>query len=243
MVFSLVTMFTHNAFAVPTTVDPIDNDSFCDTLVVPENVDELGNQPPFPNNEWIDSSNTDTTLTACSDPNLSRTVTDLPGTVNKLVSITNRAPFAFSDLWYVIDEDGTMSNFDGTIAGRRTFKIDSSISDPLGIHHPLIFESITANDIFQPGERWDFILVDYFHGRSESASNFGTIGVPSGVQGVSDASTGNIIAINKIEVVGGTSLQIDTTALMLYYIQGTAAWMIPIIFAALGIGIILARKF
>ena len=240
MVLSLITMFTDQAFAIPTTFEPeeiLDNDMVCDELMVPVNVDELGNQGPFPDNEWIMSGSTGTTLSTCS-------IFDNTNIPNKLVSIINKTPFSFTDLWYVIDEDGSMNNFDGTIAGRRTFEIDSIISDPLGMHHPLISESIIPkNDIFEPGETWDFILVDYFQGRGESASNFGTIGVPSGMQGESDLSTGNIIAIHQAVFVAGTLLPIDTTSLMLYYIQGTASWMIPAVLAALGIGIVLARKF
>jgi len=229
MVLSLVTMFTEQAFAVPTTVVHEDNPKACDTLVVPSLVDELGNKPAFPDDEWIVSLSFSTDTDAC-----------LPiSSNNVLVSITNNSPFDFSDLWYVIDEDGSMSNFDGTVGGRRAFKIDS-----VGLNQPLVNEvgGVVAG-VFESGETWSFVLDDYLHTRGEPASNFGTIGVPSGMQGVSDLSTGNIIAIHKAEMIGGTLLPIDTTSLMLYYIQGTAAWMIPAILAALGIGIVLARKF
>jgi hypothetical protein len=240
MVLSLVTMFTEQAFAVSTTVDPIDND-VCDELVVPTSVDELGNKPAFPNGEWISSIVTDADTNEVACPSNITITNPFP---NVLVSITNNSPFAFSDLWYVIDEDGSMTNFEGAVNGRRAFKIDSVISDPAGKNHPLFSEDkVPKNDIFEPGETWGFVIDGYFHKRGEAASNFGTIGVPSGVQGVSDLSTGNIIAIHKAVVVGGTLLPLDTTALMLYYIQGTAVWMIPIILAALGIGIVLARKF
>jgi len=229
MVLSLVTMFTEQAFAVPTTVVHEDNSKACDTLVVPSLVDELGNKPAFPDDEWIVSLSSSTDTDAC-----------LPiSSNNVLVSITNNSPFDFSDLWYVIDEDGSMSNFDGTVGGRRAFKIDS-----VGLNQPLVNEvgGVVAG-VFESGETWSFVLDGYIHIRGESASNFGTRGVPSGVQDVSDLSTGNIIAIHKAEIVGGTMLPIDTTSLMLYYIQGTAAWMIPAILAALGIVIVLARKF
>jgi len=43
-------------------------------------------------------------------------------------------------------------------------------------------------------------------------------------------------------LVGGQLLPIDTTALLLAGSQMTAAWMIPVIVAAIGIGIVLARK-
>ena len=43
-------------------------------------------------------------------------------------------------------------------------------------------------------------------------------------------------------VVGGELIPLDSTALLLYYSQHTAAWMIPAIVSAVGIGIVLARK-
>jgi len=44
-------------------------------------------------------------------------------------------------------------------------------------------------------------------------------------------------------VVGGELLPIDTTALLLAGAQMNAAWMIPVIVSAIGIGIVIARKF
>ena len=43
-------------------------------------------------------------------------------------------------------------------------------------------------------------------------------------------------------VVGGELIPLDSTALLLYYSQNTAAWMIPALVSAVGIGIVLARK-
>jgi len=44
-------------------------------------------------------------------------------------------------------------------------------------------------------------------------------------------------------VVGGELIGIDTTAILLAGTQYTAAWMIPVIVSAIGIGIVIARKF
>ncbi len=44
-------------------------------------------------------------------------------------------------------------------------------------------------------------------------------------------------------VVGGELLPIDTTALLIAGAQMNAAWMIPVIVSAIGIGIVIARKF
>jgi len=43
--------------------------------------------------------------------------------------------------------------------------------------------------------------------------------------------------------VGGEFIGIDSTALLVYYSQHTAAWMLPAIVSAIGIGIVIARKF
>jgi len=43
--------------------------------------------------------------------------------------------------------------------------------------------------------------------------------------------------------VGGKLIEIDTTSLLVAGTQMTAAWLIPVIVAAIGIGIIIARKF
>ena len=43
--------------------------------------------------------------------------------------------------------------------------------------------------------------------------------------------------------VGGDMIQMETTSILVSGAQHTAAWMIPAIIAAAGIGIVLARKF
>ncbi len=49
-------------------------------------------------------------------------------------------------------------------------------------------------------------------------------------------------AIKSFPTVGGTLIPIDTTALLLASSQMTASWMIPVIIAGIGIGIVLVRK-
>jgi len=45
------------------------------------------------------------------------------------------------------------------------------------------------------------------------------------------------------EEVGGELLPVDTTALLVAGVQANALWLIPVIVAAIGIGIVIARKF
>ncbi len=45
------------------------------------------------------------------------------------------------------------------------------------------------------------------------------------------------------EMVGGTGIQIDKTAMLLAGAQMNAAWMIPVIVSGIGFAIVIARKF
>jgi len=47
----------------------------------------------------------------------------------------------------------------------------------------------------------------------------------------------------RIVAVGGEFLGVDTTAVLVAGTQTSAAWMIPVIISAIGIGIVIARKF
>jgi len=46
-----------------------------------------------------------------------------------------------------------------------------------------------------------------------------------------------------IPTVGGELIPLDTSALILAGAQMNAAWMIPVIVSAIGIGLVIARKF
>jgi len=234
MVLSLFTMFTEQAFAEPTTVVHADNSAVCDTLDIPVNVDELGNKPPFPDVEWIVSLSSSTDTEACP------TITSNSHT---LVSITNNSPFDFSDLWYVVNSNIGITNFDGGAGPdvnnlNRAFKIDS-----VGTNQPLVSESNTVNGIFESGETWEFIIDDFPLAAGDPAA-FLSKGVPS----TDSESTGSIIAIpiekgepNGVKV-GGEFIGIDTTAVLLAGAQMTSVWLVPFIVAAIGFGIVLARK-
>ncbi len=52
-----------------------------------------------------------------------------------------------------------------------------------------------------------------------------------------------IIEIDSICAVGGEFIPLDTTMVLAAGAQYTAAWMIPVLISAIGIGIVIARKF
>jgi hypothetical protein len=171
------------ASAVPTAVVSSDTPP-CDVLAIPTSfLDELGNPSGgFPIGEQISSATATSTTTACST-----LTTDNTLVANARVSITNLNGIAFSDVWYVADQDTTLTNADGLVApGVSAFKIDTA-----GSNTPLVFESILADGIFAPGETWDFIIQDYANIFSLSAAELDTIGVPE----AGTLSSGSIIAV------------------------------------------------
>ena len=177
-----------------------------DPLVVPFSVHELGTAPGFSAypDELIEATDTLTDITVCFDP---ATPDDL-SVSNTMVIMKNLTGIAWKDVWYVADWDETLhSNYDGWVTDAAglflpgtAFHIDSKINNPLDIHTPLITESITANDIFEPGEIWEFVIQDYSNAQGKPASQLGGVGIPS-VTFTNDGSSGSIIAVPVPEPV------------------------------------------
>jgi hypothetical protein len=164
------------AFAMPTTVTFVDL-ATCDPLAVPPEVDELG--IGFPADELISADDTTVSLSACPSA-------DVPGVANTMVRMSNLTGRSFAEVWYVAEPETSLSNVDGTINGELAFRIDS-----VGLNTPLFSESIALNDIFEPGELWEFIIDDYANTLGLAASALVSIGVPSG----GGVSSGSIIGV------------------------------------------------
>jgi len=101
---------------------------------------------------------------------------------------------------------------------------------------------LTSDGVFEPGEIWTFILQDYFNAFDIPPIAFGSIGVPS--FGSVDGSSGSIVVVfddGGFGPVGGTSLPIDSTSLLLAG-ASVNVWMIPVVLSAAGFGILIARK-
>jgi len=60
---------------------------------------------------------------------------------------------------------------------------------------------------------------------------------------VNSAVTNGPICVCRFPAVGGWFLQVDQPTLLVAGAQHTASWMIPVIVSAIGIGIVIARKF
>jgi hypothetical protein len=167
--------------AVPTVVEYQNGPQ--DPLSVPSHVHELGNRPLFPDEELILSYDEGyTTHIPC--PEL-----DNPDIPNVVVSITNLTNQTWAELWYVADPETYLTNHDGWVNGELAFKIDNT-----GLNTPLLYESMSSNLVFEPGETWVFAIQDYINMFQLSPSLFGSIGV--GFASTADQiSSGSIIAV------------------------------------------------
>ena len=194
LITSLCVLFASTTvLAVPTQVFYTDGPQ--DPLFVPEFVHELGTSAIFPQNELIEAVATQTDETVCLDPD----TPDDPAIINALVSMKNLTGIAWKEVWYVADSPETRhTNYDGWVGGMAglapgtAFRIDRKFNDPLGIHHPLIAESMTQDGIFEIGETWNFVIQDYSNVLGLSAAALDSIGVPSTGNSI---SSGSIIAV------------------------------------------------
>ena len=159
-----------------------------DPLVVPLDVHELG--LGFPQDELIATNfEPDFDYRPClQNP-------DDPQIPNPLVIIQNLTTITWTDVWYVGDVSPTgapetvLQNYDGVVNGGWAFKIDN-----IGLNTPLVFESMTPDNKFEPGEVWSFVIQDYFNVFGLSPAAMGSPGV--GVFSMGDQiSSGSIIAI------------------------------------------------
>ena len=177
----LILTISNTSQAVPTIVEHIDGPQ--DQLYVPRNVHELGNSPLFPDEELIESYDEGyTDHIPC--PEL-----DNPEIPNVVVSITNLTNASWAELWYVGDPQTYLTNHDGWVNGELAFKIDN-----IGLNTPLLFESMSSNLIFEPGETWLFAIQDYINMFGLPPSLFGSTGV--GFSNIGDQlSSGSIIAV------------------------------------------------
>jgi hypothetical protein len=110
------------------------------------------------------------------------------------IQMVNLTAIDWLDVWYVADPETSLSNWDELVGqmGSSTwfaFKIDST-----GENTPLIYESITADGIFQAGETWEFVIQEYFNTLGAPASAFDSLGI-AGASAGGPFSSGSIIAV------------------------------------------------
>ncbi|MBK7404342.1 MAG: PEP-CTERM sorting domain-containing protein [Phycisphaerales bacterium] len=174
--------------------NPVNGDYFdlpqCDNHGNQTAIEELGTRFLFPQNELIEGVSNLTQLSACP-------MSDDPNIPNALVTIRNLTGKSWTDLFYVADPQTTLSNMDGmaesslAIGGfTPSFRIDS-----IGMNQNLVFESISADGIFQPNEQWGFIIQDYTNGLGRGAHEMDALDFAFGTFGGPDSS-GSIVQFN-----------------------------------------------
>jgi len=167
-------------------------DDVQDDWVLDGTVEELGNQPNFPTEEWIGS---DEVSWGDHIPCPSEYQAQLP---NRQVLITNRTGRDFPHVYYVADPQTGLTNWDEMVGQRpylitgKAFKIDN-----LGENTPLVYESIAYDNVFQAGETWEFVIQEYSNATVPPVgpAAFGSVGIANG-SGIGPAvtlSSGSII--------------------------------------------------
>ncbi len=128
----------------------------------------------------------------------------------------------------VLTRDDSTDEVIGYLNGVEQFSFDD-VSEELAV-----FDVLPDNIIY-------FLKDDFDTSETEEVS--GTLDFIKIYDGVI-VPTGNIPCPSQRQVaVGGELLPIDTTALLLAGAQANALWLIPVIVAATGIAIVIARKF
>jgi hypothetical protein len=119
----------------------------CDALPPITLTHELGELSHFPHDEAIKTFVETTNFRSCTPAGI-----NLPG-LNFLVTMDNMSGIAWRDVYFVADPNYSITNFDGTIKGGLSFRIDH-----VGLNTPLVFESKAPDGIFEVGETWKFIV-------------------------------------------------------------------------------------
>lgn len=212
----VLSMLCSQALAWPTQV--VHNDTpQCDTLFIPTDVHEIGDFMVFPSDESLFA-----TSLGQQSPGPCVQTDDL-NTPDEIVEIRNLSGIDWLEVWYVANPETTITNFDGEANDilfaplQEAFRIDSLISDPTGSHHPLIFESMTPDGIWEAGESWRFILQDYSNSLGIGPEMIDSIGVgnASGSAIGITTSSGSIIAIAVPEPATCVFLAMSFTAILL----------------------------
>ncbi len=142
------------------------------------------------------------------------------------LGVGTQAAFAAS---MTIDSDSTVLVEDGATITIDTD--DSSILDNAGTL------SIDSESTINIGSNAQTLL-----------SNSGTINGPGEINlfgsVIEIENTGEITAIINefLTIVGGEIFQIESTAVLLAGAHMTASWLIPVVIASIGIGIVIARR-
>ncbi|MFI4893535.1 MAG: hypothetical protein ACIAQ0_08905 [Phycisphaerales bacterium JB058] len=180
------------AMAGVAAAEPIDGGyfdvPFCDDHGPQTAVEEFGDASVFAPDETIDHVATFTQQVACP-------MTDNPDIPNALVVMTNLTGRFLDNLYYVGDQETSFSNVDGNGFGAgspdilgRAFRIDG-----IGSNRNLVFESMTPDGIFEPGETWQFIVQDYSNALGLAPDSFTSIGMAGDSFAIINTSAASVV--------------------------------------------------
>lgn len=184
-------------FAVPAGANPVTtsftDDARCDAI------------PPVPPASLPLSHELGTGLSFSSDTRISVSILAV-GTTSPCVpddaiandftvTITNDTGQAWVDVFFAADFGQTVGNADGLVSAPFSYLLDAFKIDAVGINGSLT-ESASADGIFEVGESWDFVVMNF----SGGTPTFGSVGLlPSG------SSNANIVA-NVVPEPGSLAL-------------------------------------
>jgi hypothetical protein len=160
----------------------------CDNHGFQQAVEEFGDPAVFSPDEAIAHVSTFFNQSACPP-------TDNDNIPNALVEIVNLTGRFVEDLYYVGDPSTVFTNVDG-IGDAGVFPDLDGLAfriDSFGLNRPLIFESLTPDGVFEPGEIWHFIVQDYFHPAGLAPDSFFSIGMADASVAVIETSAASIV--------------------------------------------------
>lgn len=159
----------------------------CDNHGFLRAIEELGTAPLFPQDELIETAWTLTQQPACA-------ASDDPSMPNARVRMTNLTGKYWDNLFYVADPETSLSNVDGLAMSYAAFGVvtESFRIDSVGMNRNLVFESLTPDGIFEPGEIWDFIIQDYGNAAGLPPHLMGSLDFAGASSGDS-LSTGSVV--------------------------------------------------
>jgi hypothetical protein len=187
---ALMIPLASRTFAVPISADYVD-DARCDPVANRHLSHELGDfLAGFPLNEAFDVTVTQGPTICAPDDGVAN---------DWLVQIINISGIAYRDLFFVADFGIKVGNADGVMFNAAiaadpptdAFRIDGTVT-VTGGNDNLIFESATIDEIFEPGETWQFLVTNFDATVPPIFSSIGLFGASSTLPG--DSSNASILA-------------------------------------------------
>ncbi len=180
-------VWSQTASAYPVQAQFTGDPAGCDLVPTTPLTHELGEAAAgFPINEQIVASALPTNTTVCGDDGIAN---------DWEVRMVNLSGVSYKDVFFVVDDPYGVGNWDGYVtdltsgAATRSLRIDGTLTIT-GSNDNLQAESGLADEIFDPGEQWSFLVTNFM---APGAPRFDSIGFGAGSAG-GPFSTASILA-------------------------------------------------